>query len=196
MLTNLSKKQQEEFFSALYYMNMAEIKEFCNKHKIPATDKKGPIIERIKHYLLTGEILSPPILPAIAKAKKDRDYPLKPNALILKGAYINDLQTRQFFQKLIGSHFHFTAFGQDWILERWYAGKPPTYAEFAKFWEKEFSKRKNSKANPRQEWAYLNFLQRYQKINPNISRAETMVAWEKKRALEAAKAKKILGKIK
>jgi hypothetical protein len=100
-----------------------------------------------------------------------------------------------FFKNLIGKHFHFTAAGQDWINDRWQKGKPPTYAEFAKFWQAHYEKSLKTAANPRKEWAYLNFMQRFQKEHPQASRVEMTQAWNKTRSELAAKAKTVLDKI-
>lgn len=194
-IANLSKAQQQELFDALYFMNMEEIKMFCARHQIPIAAKKGPIIEVIKKYLLTGEIAKFKSIPAISKATPGKHYPLKSSTLILQGAYKNDLKTRKFFKSLIGEHFHFTAFGQDWINERWLRGKPPTYAEFAKAWQKEYVHRKTIKPQPKKEWAYLNFIQRTLEKNPKTTKADITKAWKKERAAQAAKAKAILNKI-
>lgn len=171
-LKDLSEIQKGELFEALYYMNMSEIKNFCYNHKISISGKKRDILDRIKHYLITGEILQPKKIPAISRAKNRTQYPLTPDTLILFGSYKNDLRTRNFFKILIGEHFHFTAFGQDWVMKRWQQGKPPTYGEFAKTWQKENLKRKKSKANPKKEWAYLNFLQRFVAKYPHASKKE------------------------
>lgn len=195
LLPPLSKKQQEALFIALDYMNMGEIKAFCNKHQISLAGKKGLIITRIKHFLLTGELLQPKPMPIISKAQAGKNYPLKTSTLILHGAYKNDLKTRLFFKKLIGKHFHFTAAGQDWIQQRWDNGKPPTYAEFAQAWQKEYERRTKTEANPRKEWAYLNFMLRYQKANPHASRTQMTAAWKKTRQEQADKAKAILNRI-
>lgn len=145
---------------------------------------------------MTGEILQPKKIPTISKAETGKKYPLKPDTLILYGAYKNDLTTRNFFKKLIGEHFHFTAFGQDWIAKRWQQGKPPTYSEFAKAWQKEYLKRKSSKANPKKEWAYLNFLQRFLTQHPNASKQQLALAWKKERNKQAKNAMWVLDKIK
>jgi hypothetical protein len=195
-LQHLTKVQIDEFFDALNFMNMEEIKHFCNKHGISISGKKGHILDRLKHYLITGEILHPKKIPPISKAKVGEIYLLKPNVLILKGAYKNDFQTRRFFKKLVGEHFHFTAFGQDWISKRWEQGKPPTYNEFAKAWQKEYLKRKKIKANPKKEWAYLNFMQQFLANYPNALKKELAIAWEEERNKQAKKAMKILNKIK
>ncbi len=194
-LKDLSEIQKAGLFEALYYMNMSEIKNFCYSHKISISGKKGEILDRIKHYRITGEILQPKKIPAISKAKDSTQYPLTPETLILFGSYTNDLMTRNFFKSLIGEHFHFTAFGQDWIMKRWQQGKPPTYGEFAKVWQKEYLKRKKSKANPKKEWAYLNYLQRFVAQYPDASKKEFGAAWKKERNKQAEKAIQLLNSI-
>lgn len=196
VLRHLTQAQRKTLFDAFNYMKMGEIKVFCNNYGIATSGKKGQLLDRLKHYLLTGEMLQPKVIPAISKAKPEKDYPLKSSTLILQGAYKNDLRTRIFFKKLIGEHFHFTAFGQDWIMNQWQQGKPPTYIEFATAWQKEYLKRKKAKANPKKEWAYLNFLQRYQKKHPKSSKKELALAWEAERQKYAKKAINVLSKIK
>jgi len=100
-----------------------------------------------------------------------------------------------FFKKLIGQHFHFTAFGQDWILSRWREGNPPTYSEFAKFWQEEYLRREKSEANPKKEWAYLNFIRQFHKEYPDASKQDITKEWERKRKEKFKQAKSILDRI-
>lgn len=195
LLKHLTKKEKETLFDALNYLKMAEIKTFCQKHSIPVSGKKGEILDRIKQYLMTGKIKLPTKIPEISKAKSEKIYPLASDTKILKGSYKNDTLTRNFFKNIIGEHFHFTSFGQDWILKQWQAGKPPTYAQFAKFWQKEYVLRKNSEANPKKEWAYLNFVKRFQKEHPKLQKTDALKAWEKIRKEQAKKALLILNAI-
>lgn len=190
----LSEKEKAELFDALHYMNMSELKDICIQYGLPAEGKKVNRIERIIHYLKTGNILKMPAIPEVSKAKPKTSYPLKAETLILKGSFKNDLKTRKFFKSLIGEHFHYTAFGIDWIEEKWRKGKPPTYAEFAKFWQKEYLHRKNSKANPKREWAYLSFIQRYQAAHPQASKKEITEQWENVRLNHVRKVKALLRK--
>lgn len=180
---------------SLFYLKVTELKSACLQLNLPTTGKKGDLVQRIIIFLEEGKILNLKSLPEISKAKAKQDYPLKPNTLILSGNYKNDLKTRQFFKKLIGDHFHFTAFGQDWIKEQWMKGKPPTYAEFAKYWQNEYLKRKSKKAQPKQEWAYISFIQRYLEKNPNASKTEITREWEMARLEHVKKVEKILAKI-
>ena len=112
---------------------------------------------------------------------------LDKETLMLKGAYKNDLKTRLFFKQLIGEYFHFTAFGIDWLNDRWMEGKPPTYQEFAEMWHKEYEKRKKTPVPPKEEWAYINFVQNSLSISPTASQESINHAWECERQKQKAK---------
>lgn len=177
---------------ALHYLKMEELKEVCVYLNLPFQGQKRARIERILIFLETGKVSKAEGLPVVSQALKDKNYPLAPETPILSGSYKNDLATRTFLKSLIGDYFHFTAFGQDWIKERWAQGNPPTYKEFAQFWKKEFAARKQRKATPKQEWAYLNFVQKYCREHHNFTRADIIEAWEKYRALQVQRAQEIL----
>lgn len=130
--------------------------------------------------------------PLCSYARRGENYPLHPKTLILKGSYKNDLKTRLFLKKLIGSHFHFTVFGQDWIMSCWERGQPPSYEEFAKIWQKEYERRQREGGLPKEEWAYIRFVQDFIRQLPNPSRALLLESWEKERQKQVAIAKDIL----
>ncbi|GMU19861.1 MAG: hypothetical protein AMXMBFR12_10520 [Candidatus Babeliales bacterium] len=175
------KIEKTKLFEALYFLKMSELKALCLKLGLPYSEKKGQVIDTIKHFVNTGNVLEIPEIPSISKAKKNQIYPLAPDTKMLLGSYKNDAQTRAFFKKLIGPHFHFTAFGIDWLNERWQAGKPPTYQEFADMWQKEVDNRKNKKPQPKQEWALITFVQKYMEVHPDATKTEVNNAWHKKR---------------
>lgn len=167
--------------TALLHCKMAELKRVCEKLALDFSGKKGELIERIVTFIATGKKIESPLMPEKSKAKRGVHYSLAPETLILSGAYVNDLATRIFFKTIIGEHFHFTAYGIDWLNERWMAGNPPTYAEFAEFWEAERLRRKKKTPEPKEEWAYINFLQDYFAQHPHAPQKEAMQAWKKKR---------------
>lgn len=111
---------------------------------------------------------------------------------MLKGSFKNDLKTRMFLKELIGNYFHYTAYGIDWIKDRWMQGLPPTYEQFAAYWQNEYLARKTTKAALKPEWAYLNFLDRYQKHHPTGSKKDAIVAWNIERQLHVDTVKKML----
>lgn len=182
----------EELRCSLHYLKVAELKELCLKLKIPPKGQKPQLIKNIMSFLQYGKVNPILATPPQSKAQKGKSYPLTPNTVILKGNYKNDAKTRAFFKSLIGEYFHFTAFGQDWIKQRWMEGNPPTYQEFASFWEEENQARKTRKAEPKQEWAYLNFIQSYLAKHPNSPRQEIADAWKVYREEQVAQANQIL----
>lgn len=188
----IPSQTQDILFDALHYMNMAELQQSCRNLALPASGKKAELITRIMTFLQTGIIVSSQAIPAPSRATNHAKQPLASNALMLYGSYKNDAQTRAFFKQLIGPHFHFTAFGIDWLTNRWHQGNPPTYQEFADFWHQETEHRKKTKAQPKQEWALINFLQKASTSHPNASQAELMQTWKKLRAEKAAIAQKIM----
>ena len=190
--TLLSEDKLIDLKESLLFLRVSELKEIAAKLLLPDKGKKITLIERIMHFLATGEIIQEPKIPTASCARRGTTYPLAPNALMLKGAYKNDLATRLFFKKLIGNYFHFTAFGIDWLNERWLNGNPPTYQEFADMWVKEYAQRKAFGSPLKEEWAIMNFYQRYSKENGSTSPEEFFAAWREERNKHLAIVKKIL----
>jgi hypothetical protein len=183
----LTDQQIATLKQSLNFLHVEELRDICTKFAINNAGKKGQIILRILHFLKTGEVLSEPKIPAISCGRSPSI--IDPDQHILKGSYKNDLRTRIFFKNLIGDYFHFTAFGIDWINERWFAGDPPTYKEFADMWVKEYARRKKFGTTPKDEWAYINFVQQFIAEQPNASSEAILEAWnmERKRNVEIVK---------
>lgn len=176
---------------ALNFLHVEELRGICVQLSLPTKGKKVPLITRIMHFLATDEIVIEPQMPRVSRAQRGHAYPLSPETPMLKGAYKNDLQTRLFFKQLIGEYFHFTAFGIDWLNERWMSGNPPTYQEFATMWQAEYARRKIHASQPKEEWAYINFTQNFVQENPDATREMINAAWEK----EHTRNKKIVATI-
>ena len=166
--------QLDTLKQSLLYLHVDELREIAIKLSLINKGNKITVISRILHFLKTGERLALPKFPEKSCSQKNKTYPIEKNSLMLKGAYKNDLKTRVFFLNLIGPHFHFTAFGIDWLNEQWMEGNPPTYEQFAKMWQKEHERRKVAPAAPKEEWAYINFVQTW----PQKDRESIAQSWE------------------
>ena len=176
MLRNTTLKE------ALYYLHISELNDWCEKLSLSAKGKKVELVFRIVNYIKTGKKSVVPRYPEISCTKKGKtEQRLSPNRLMLKGAYKNDLKTRIFFKDLIGIHFHFTAFGIDWLEHRWMAALPPTYQEFATMWQSEYVARQKIPAMPKTEWAYITFVQKYLQQNSSATRDDILENWHTKR---------------
>lgn len=191
----LSEHEQKIIYDALHYMNISELRNSCRQLALPDAGNKGELIERIMSYIQSGVVVAKKEFPAVSRTKSYPPQSLSPQSLILHGAYKNDAQTRALFKSLVGNHFHFTAFGIDWLNERWLTGNPPTYQEFADYWIQETDRRKHQKAQPKKEWAYINFLQQAIQTHPNASKDALMEIWKRIRSEKATFAKKLIHKI-
>lgn len=188
----LNFNEQQELFAALLYCNISELKNICIHFELPTQGEKIKLIENIQLYVTTGKIAIHKEIPASSKTQPKTIYPLAPNTLMLKGSFKNDLKTRIFLKNLIGNHFHYTAYGIDWIKHLWMQGTPPTYAQFAMFWQSEHEARQKNKAIMKPEWAYLNFLDHYKKIYPTALKSEAITAWNFEREIQVKKVNNIL----
>lgn len=191
----LTNTEQNQLKNALHYMKMAELKAACLKLGLPSTGNKAFLIAQIMSFVQTGKINSAPKIPAQSMAKYQPFQNLSSTSLMLYGDYKNDLNRRNFFKTLIGPHFHFTAFGIDWLNDRWLAGQPPTYQEFADYWVSEYTQRKLIQAPPKAEWAFINFVQQMQKTQPNSSKTAILNAWKQTQTQQANLAKLLLAKV-
>lgn len=188
----LSQSNFEILSDAIYYLKVGELKKNCERLDLSLSGSKGDLITKILAFVKDGTRVPDPVIPNKSLAKNYPPQPLKSNALMLSGGYKNDAKTRAFFKTLIGPHFHYTAFGVDWLDERWLQGKPPTYQEYADMWVAETARRKGKKPEPKQEWAYINFLQRAEKEMPKATKDELMKVWKKLREEKVQLVKKLL----
>lgn len=186
------KTDFKKLTTSLNYLHVSELRAYCDELALSSKGKKAALVIRIVHFLQTGEKLVTLPYPAISVHKGPKPETLKANDLILKNAYKNDLKTRLFFKTLIGEYFHFTAFGIDWLEERWMQGKPATYQEFANMWGKEYAFRQLNGSTPKSEWAYIRFVKRYLKTHAQASREEILEKWEEERMINKKVVKQIL----
>ena len=177
----LTAQEIDNLTTSLHYCKVQELVEICEQLHLKPQGKKAHLIASITHFIKTGKQLSQEKIPSSSRKQSNQHYPLAPDTLIVYGSFKNDLATRIFLKKLIGNHFHYTAFGIDWIKQRWLDGNPPTYAEFAHFWQQEYVKRQGKQLLEKPEWAYLNFLKNFKEKNPSAPRDKALAAWEESR---------------
>lgn len=168
-LNHLSKKQIDDLFADLNYLNIKEYQTFCKKHGIPFyiyvqskselvrtknTDRKKFVLAKIRNYLKTGS----PQKPTIFKSKVVNEIPIKefkPATKLHYGQYekknprfikaLKDLTNGQFKNGMIARLV---------AREFWLDGIAPTLKQFANAWLK--ANADNTKRHP--EAAYLSDL--------------------------------------
>jgi hypothetical protein len=178
MSSPLTLQEMNELNESLHYCKVQELKDICCTLHIPDKGKKPHLIATITSFIKSGTILTEKKIPAASCKQPGINYPLLPETRMVYGAFKNDLATRIFFKKLIGNHFYYTVFGLDWIKQQWMAGEPPTYAEFAAFWQREYLSRQGKVQDLKPEWAYLNFAREFKEKYPTASKTILLSAWE------------------
>jgi hypothetical protein len=192
----LTEAQQKELLDELNYLNMAEIQSFCRRHQIPFTirvegtrgkkrnevDRKGVILERIRHFLNTGEVL-----PSTCFAAKvvcfDRPAPQpRPKDRLYYGQYDkNNRAVMSLLKRLTEGRFRDGAIARIVAREFWGRGEAPTFRKYAAAWKSAAGE--NREAHP--EWAFL----------ADRARGAAGSDWKRLRAKKAAKVLRALNAI-
>ena len=198
LISHLTKDEQQELLDDLNYLNIAEIKSFCKKHAIPYTiaieindstrrrtnddDRKGVILNRIRHFLKTGAVLEGTCFPAVAVCFDP--LPQKPAAAdrLHYGQFgKGNRAVKALFNDLTGGKFRDGAVARILAREFWSRGEAPTFEKYASAWLQ--ATREHTRPNP--EWAFLS-----DRAN-KIAGAD----WKKLRTTKAKRVMKILNQI-
>jgi hypothetical protein len=145
-------------------------------------DRKGVILNRIRHFLQTGVILGETFFPAAVVCFDTPPEQLTAEDRLFYGQY--DKSNRAMvtlLKRLTGGRDGNGAITRILARKFWSSGKAPTYREFASAWRQAVSE--HTRPNP--EWAFLS------------DRASNRVVgnWKKLRAAKASKVMKVLGQI-
>lgn len=199
LISELSKSEQKELFENIYYLHTEEIHSFCDNHKIPYKifietkdgkikstqdkDRKAIVINRVKHYLKSGKILSATLfkkdiveLGGLPKAPTEIDR-------LYYGCYEKkNPKMIELLRSLTDGEFKNGAIARILLRKLWTSGEAPTFTKFAKEWLKAKSDY-SIKQHP--EAAYLN----------DLSKGKADANWKEIRIKKAEKVLKQLGKI-
>jgi len=196
-IATVPKKERQQLLDDLNYLNMAEIKSFCQRHSIPyritietehgATktrskeDRKGVILNRIRAFLQKGVIPEQTCFSARVVCF-GLTPELTPNDRLFYGRY--DKSNRQMIALLkerTNGQFRDGAVAGILAREFWTRGQAPTFNEFAAAWLQ--AMREHTAPNP--EWAFLS----------DRARGAAGKDWKKLRARKAASVLKRLNQI-
>ncbi len=153
MLDHLTPRQQEQLLEDLNYLNLGEIRTFCKRHSIPYsiyvetesgdrqktrdTDRKSVVLERVRHFLKTGEVLAATCFAAIVVCPGPAPTHFAAKDRLHYGWYDKTHPGMlKILSELTGGEFRNGAIARILAREFWTAGKAPTFKEFAKAWQK------------------------------------------------------------
>jgi hypothetical protein len=168
LISNLTEVEQQNLLEDLNYLNIGEIKGFCKRHCIPYSiwiettngdykktsddDRKGVILERIRHYLRTGKILGPTSFPASVVCLDSPAIGIKASDRLRYGQYDKNGDAMVgLLRKLTNGQFENGAVARILARDFWSRGVAPTYQEYAAAWM--VAREDHKRPNP--EWAFL-----------------------------------------
>ncbi len=198
LIAKLPKQQRQQLLDDLNYLNMAEIKSFCQRLSIPyritietedkstrATseeDRKGVVLNRIRTFLQKGVIPEETRFCARIVCFDPPPAEFTPEDRLFYGQY--DKSNRQMIalmKQLTDGRFRDGAIARILAREFWTRGKAPTLKEFAAAWLQAVQEH----TTPNPEWAFLS----------DRTRRGTATEWKKLRAKKAASVLKLLNQI-
>ena len=199
LVSDLSKTECDELFRDLFYLNMAEFKAFCDKHAIPYVilfetedgkvkrsrdkDRQKIIIERVTHYLKTGNIKPPTLFSKEVVDLNGLPAEISATDRLYYGCYEKkNPKMVSLLKNLTSGEFKNGAIARILCREFWSNGKAPTFREYAKAWLKA---RDEYSLNQHPEAAYLT----------DLSKGNAKSDWKELRKEKAAKVIKILATI-
>jgi hypothetical protein len=167
-LSRLPQKQRQEFLRDLNYLNTGEIKKFCKRHAIPYTitieekdgrkrktpedDRKGIVLERVRHFLRTGTVLEETCFCASVVNFGPLPSGLTADDKLFYGQYEKGNRGLVALLKtLTNGHYRDGAIARILMRDFWSRGKAPTFREFAAAWLQ--ASQEHTGPNP--EWAFL-----------------------------------------
>jgi hypothetical protein len=197
-IAKLSKKEQQELMDDLNYLNIGEIKSFCKQHSIPYTiaierkdggrrrtrddDRKGVMLDRVRHFLQTGAVLKETRFPASVVCFDPLPENLTADDRLFYGQYDRTNRTMiTLLQDLTAGQFENGAIARILARNFWSSGKAPTFREYAGAWLR--ASKEHTRPNP--EWAFLS----------DRASQGAIPDWKKLRSAKAAKAMKLLRQI-
>ena len=160
--------EQQELLEDLNYLNVDELKTFCKKHSIPFTiwietedhsrrntqneDRKGVILNRIRHYLKTGKVPAATCFPVSVVCFDEPPKNIESTDRLFYGQYAKKKTAMtDLLKRLTAGKFEHGAIARILAREFWSKGIAPTYEEFAEAWL--LAKMEHKRPNP--EWAFL-----------------------------------------
>jgi hypothetical protein len=198
-LSQLSKGEQAQLLEELNYMNLEEIRGFCSARAIPYkvmaecpdgkvkatkdTDRKPIVLARVRHYLTTGEIGRPTLIPAEIVREENPPARLGRGDRLYYRWYAKEHQSvMRLLRELTAGRFQDGAVARVVIMRFWTCGEAPTFEEFARLWTKAKAE-KHQLLKP--EYAYLTDL-KHQRADGE---------WKRLRTAKAKSALKTLSRI-
>lgn len=175
----LNKNINFKDFKDFYWLK-EELVDFCRGIGINRSGGKIDIANRINEYLRTGKIESKNPIKGGKNKKGIQKTPENINEVIPDN-YTSSQLFREYFESIIGQHFHFTAYMAKYIKDH----SGITSKEYINEWCAEYERRKNKNYKPKimKSCEYNQYIRDFFKDNPDKTRDEAIKYWKIKKSL-------------
>jgi hypothetical protein len=194
----LTRGERKQLREDIYYLNMGELRRFCEARAIPYrihvesgdgrivrtrdADRKGVVIDRILHFISTGLIKPKTIFrQSVISTERQGRPPVESDRVLYRRYRNHDPEILKLMKRLTPGKFNFGAIAQEVLRAHWSRNAAPTYREFANLWEKATAEH----SGPNPEWAFLS----------DLAKGSGGPDWKKLRTQKAAAVIAILKKI-
>lgn len=197
-ISKLPPEKQRALETDLNYLNTAEIKSFCKRHAIPYAivvetadgrrkktaddDRKGVMLERVRHFLETGTVLAETCFRAAVVCFDPLPDKFGPDDRLFYGQYDKaNPALIALLKELTDGRFENGAIARILARKFWTNGEAPTFRQFAAAW----LQARKERTGPNPEWAFLS----------DRARGGAAPDWKKVRAAKAASVIRLLDEI-
>jgi hypothetical protein len=166
-----------------FYWLKTELIAFCKSHKMPTPGSKIALSNRIAHFLQFGEIQN--IEKQKISSKFDWANAVLTPDTVLTDSYKNGVNTRNFFRKHIGAHFHFNVPFMAWIKENY--GKTLQDAIIA--WQslKQAQNQQTEKTDIAPQFEFNQYVRDFLADNPSKTKKDAIACWNIKKLQRGSK---------
>ena len=183
-MTNRNREQRPEITTITsgaalkrWYWLKDELAAEAKRRGLKYSDGKFAILDRIAHFLDTGQTSPPSDVKSKPRSKFDwHSAPLTPETVITDN-YRNSQNVRRFFKAQVGDGFKFTIGFMDWIRQHHGATLADAVAEYRRM------KAAGDKAPIREHNQFNQYTVDFLKDNPGAGMDEVRRVWALKRAL-------------
>lgn len=157
-----------------YYWDKKDLVSFCSNNGLSTYGGKIDLTNKIEHFLRTGQATSFAKIRRIGKW--DSDTTITKETPVIN--YKNDAKTRIFFEKAIGSHFHFNEYLRKFAKNCNKALKI-TYGDLVKGWIKVEQEKQNPsyKSTIGKQFEFNQFQRDFYAKEKGKTRRELTEAW-------------------
>ena len=169
----LNKELDTVTFRSFYYLKQ-ELIDFCRENRLPTSGSKTELVDRIAHFLDTGNVLksSANKKAAVPVGTFTEDTVIEPNIVCSE-------KHRAFFREKIGKRFSFNVPFQKWLKAN--AGK--TYGDAIRAYHRILEEKKKGKTEIDRQFEYNTYIRDFFADNPGKKLHDAIVCWNYKKGL-------------